>query len=67
MISMTFAPIPMKLEKGKWMKITGTDYWMHYLEWISIVHAFTAMYCGGMSMYTEGVHLNDRTTFWQYV
>jgi hypothetical protein len=32
------APEPQKLIKGKWVKMPEPDYWLHYLEWVSMVH-----------------------------
>jgi hypothetical protein len=38
-ISFKIAVEPQMLIKEKWAKMTGSDYWLHYLEWVSIVHA----------------------------
>lgn len=43
------------------------DYWLHYLEWVSMIHGLTCVLLGGYCIYKDGEHFNARTTYWEYV
>ena len=64
---MTFAPEPKKYEKGKWIKMPTPDYWAHYLEWVSIVHAVITLILGFYTSYHYGYDFNRKTLYIEYV
>jgi hypothetical protein len=37
-IVLLVAPEPRKLVKGTWIKMPEQDYWLHYMEWVSLTH-----------------------------
>lgn len=67
MVMVTFTPEPKKLVKGSWIKMPKPDYWLQYLEWVSLVHGILCLILGGISLYKYEYDFNRRTYYWDYV
>lgn len=67
MIVLKWAPEPKRLVKGSFIKMPKPDYWLHYLEWVSLVHGLVCLALGGYCMYKDGEDFDRRTTFWEYI
>lgn len=66
-LSFRYAPIPQTLAKGKWIRMPDPDYNMHYLEWVSIVHAIVCIILGTHIVINDGFYHNRKTLVFEYL
>mmetsp|Transcript_26613 Transcript_26613/g.26497 ORF Transcript_26613/g.26497 Transcript_26613/m.26497 type:complete len:125 (-) Transcript_26613:368-742(-) len=57
----------MRLDKGKWSRMKKPDYSIHYLEWVSILHALSCLVIGSYIVYHYGHNYNRKTLYCEYL
>ena len=65
--AINFTKIPKRVNELKDKEYSKQDYYFHFIEYVSITHAWVSIIIGGYSVYFYGTRASERTVDPEYV